>query len=152
MIIEWDDIKYHKSHLGTNLEKEITGIVMPSIDMSRSLVMGHILSFLETEEVLKAPIVEVRTYRNIQNIPIFEDAIIAFKNAAQTSKAYRGMVSGWKVEEDNGKEYAAIVGWSSLEEHIAATTTSPLMEELKKAVEYSGYIEAHHFVPTQWTI
>jgi hypothetical protein len=123
------------------------------IDTSRSLITSHIPSdpFIR-RTCFEAPIVEICIYKNIQNIPIFEERIVAFNEVAQKSKAYRGMVYGWKLEEDNGKELAAIVGWSSVQDHINAITMSPLVEEVEKAREFAGDIESHHLVLTQWTV
>jgi hypothetical protein len=62
------------------------------------------------------------------------------------------MVCGWKLEAENGKELAAIVGWSSVEDYINTTTTSPLVEEVEKVKEFSGDIESHHLVLRQWIV
>jgi len=149
--IEWDSVAHHKAHLGTDLEKEITGIIWPLIDASRPLITSHIpLDPSVHRAIFEAPIVGICTYRNVQNIPAFEERITMFNDEARQLEVYQGMVSGWKLEEDHRKEFAAVIGWSSVEDHIKAAAKSPLVEQMESVSKLTGDIESHHVILKQW--
>ena len=149
--IEWDSVAQHQAHLGTDLEKQITGIIWPLIDTSRSIVTSHIpFDPSVPSKCFEAPIVEICIHSNVQKIPGFEERIVAFEETARKEKTYRGMLSGWKLEEGNEKDFFAVVGWSSLDDHVKVINESPLVEEVEKIRELSGDAESHHVVLTQW--
>ncbi|KAI9701936.1 MAG: hypothetical protein M1836_001280 [Candelina mexicana] len=82
----------------------------------------------------------------------FESSFASFIKAAEKAVAFRGMSSGWVVEEvehtslkgEKGKAFAAAIGWQSIEGHMEFRKTDEFEDTIKELREKSVGIDVHH--------
>ena len=115
------------------------------IDATRPIEMYHIPFSLETEKVLAAPVIEICCFKNLPDPEKFEAQVNAHvEEAKKLEGEFRGLIHGWKIEEENGKEAINVVGWESVEAHTDATSKEKLKEELVKIKGDDGDFTSHH--------
>jgi quinol monooxygenase YgiN len=141
-ISEWENLDYHKVYLTSDTIPAVMGVVSTVMDTTRPVTSYHIPSNSEVEKVLSAPVVEVCRFSNTPSM--FEEKFAPFYEEMKKSKGFCGLVHGWAIEEENGKEFVALVGWDSIEAHTQAVSSEHLQEEYIKAKPHAGYVDLHH--------
>jgi hypothetical protein len=108
-----------------------------------------ILSDLDLGDVLSALVIELCQLSNMPTI--FEEKLALFGEEMKKSKGHRGVENGWKIERDNGREFASLVGYDSVEAHaqVTAVAVGHIAEEWGKVTEYAGDIDLHHATLTK---
>ncbi|KAI9722677.1 MAG: hypothetical protein M1812_001608 [Candelaria pacifica] len=82
----------------------------------------------------------------------FESSFVSFAKAAEKADAFRGMSSGWVVEEiehsslkgEKGKAFVAAIGWQSVDGHMEFRKTDEFKDTIKVLREKSISVDAHH--------
>jgi hypothetical protein len=119
------------------------GVVSTVMDMTRPVTSYHIpFTSGEVAKVLSAPVVEVCRFSNTAST--FEEKLAPFDEEMKKSKGFCGLVHGWAIEEENGKEFVALVGWDSIEANTQAVSSERLQEEYVKVKPHAGDVDLHH--------
>lgn len=124
---EWENLDCHKAYLTSDTLPAVMGVVSSLMDTTRPVTSYHIPSRPEVEKILSAPVVEICCFSNMPST--FEEKLAPFDEELKKSKGLWGVVNGWKIEEEGGKEFVDLIGWDATEAHVQAVTTGRLAEE-----------------------
>ncbi|SMY28711.1 unnamed protein product [Zymoseptoria tritici ST99CH_1A5] len=152
LLVTWDKLDSHKTFMSTPTYKPFVDRILALIDGAPSMIHTDLEPAASVAPALAAPVTEIATFYFGGEAP--EDYISGvhkFRDILEKEKSdgYLGAAIGLTVEEveregHKGKGAVLVIGWESVEKHMAFRETGTFKENIGLLRNGAKTLEMHH--------